>query len=57
MAVSAVVVDRDQGIDTFEEGLEKIRKATVARINQAMSRLRLLQQLAQGDSNFDEWSK
>ena len=43
--------------DIFEEGLGKTRKATVARITQAMSRLKLLQQLAQGESNFDEGSK
>ena len=35
----------------------KIRKGIVARTNQAMSRLKLLQQMPQGDSKFDDWSK
>ena len=64
-AVAAVVADRAQGIeaveavaaDSFEEGVTKIRKAIVARTNQAMSRLRLLQQMPQGDSKFEVWSK
>ena len=63
--VVAVAADRDHNIeaveaviaDTFEEGVGKIRKGIVARTNQAMSRLKLLQQMPQGDSKFDEWSK
>ena len=42
--------------DTFDGGVEKVR-GIVARTNQAMSRLKLLQQLPQEDSKFDDWSK
>ena len=60
-----MAADRDRNIeaveavaaDTFEEGVEKIRMGIVSRTNQAMSRLKLLQQMPQGDSKFDEWSK
>ena len=63
--VAAVAADRERNIeaveavaaDTFEEGVEKIRMGIVSRTNQAMSRLKLLQQMPQGDSKFDEWSK
>ena len=59
--MAAVAADRDQNIeaveaviaDTFEEGVGKIRKGIVARTNQAMSRLKLLQQMPQGDSKFE----
>lgn len=65
VGVAAVEADRAHNIeaveavtaDTFDEGVGKIRKGIVARTNQAMSRLKLLQQMSQGDSKFDEWSK
>ena len=43
--------------DTYEQGIEKIRKGIVARTNQAMSRLRLFQQMPQGKQLFGEWSQ
>ena len=43
--------------DIFEAGVEKIRQGIVARTNPAMSRLKLLQQMPQGDRKFKEWSK
>ena len=43
--------------DSYEEGLDKIRKGIVARTNQAMSRLKLFQQMPQGQQAFGEWSQ
>ena len=43
--------------DTYEEGIDKIRKGIVARTNQAMSRLKLFQQMPQGQQAFGEWSQ
>ena len=43
--------------DSYEEGLDKIRKGIVARTNQAMSRLKLFQQMPQGQQVFGEWSQ
>ena len=35
--------------DTYQQGVEKIRQGIVARTNQAMSRLKLFQQMGQGE--------
>ena len=43
--------------DSYEEGLDKIRKGIVARTNQAMSRLKLFQQMPQEQQAFREWSQ
>ena len=41
--------------DTYQQAIEKIRRGIVARTNQAMSRLKLLQQMAQGEQQFSSW--
>ena len=43
--------------DTFEQAIEKIRNGVVGKTNQAMSRLKLFQQMAQGNQKFASWHK
>jgi hypothetical protein len=43
--------------DTYEQAMIKIRRGILAHTNQAMSRLKLFQQLPQEDRGFDPWSK
>ena len=43
--------------DTFEQAIEKIRNGVVGKTNQAMSRLKLFQQMAQGSQKFASWHK
>ena len=38
--------------DTFEQAIEKIRQGIVGKTNQAMSRLKLFQQMGQGTQKF-----
>ena len=43
--------------DTFEQAIGKIRDGVVGKTNQAMSRLKLFQQMAQGNQKFASWHK
>ena len=43
--------------DTFEQAVEKIRNGIVGKTNQAMSRLRLFQQMGQGSQKFGAGQK
>jgi hypothetical protein len=43
--------------DTFEQAIEKIRQGIVGKTNQAMSRLKLFQQMGQGTQKFASWHK
>ena len=42
--------------DTFDQAVEKIRQEIVSKISQAMSRLRLLQQMELGSHKFESWT-
>ena len=61
----AIATDPDNNVeavaeipaDSYEEGLDKIRKGIVARTNQAMSCFKLFQQMPQGQQTFGEWSQ
>ena len=61
----AIAADPDNNVaavpgtpaDSYEDGIDKIRKGIVARTNQAMSRLKLFQQMPQGQQAFGEWSQ
>ena len=43
--------------DSFEQAIEKIRQGIVGKTNQAMSRLKLFQQMGQGTQKFATWYK
>ena len=43
--------------DTYEQAIEKIRNGIVGKTNQAMSRLKLFQQMGQGSQKFGAWQK
>merc|ERR1711867_80930 len=43
--------------DTFEQAIGKIRSGVVGKTNQAMSRLKLFQQMGQGNQKFASWHK
>ena len=66
--LEAVVADALNGVvevaaDTYKQAVEKIRQGIVARkdivtrTNQARSRLKLFQQMAQGDQQFFAWAQ
>ena len=60
--LEAVVADAPNGVvgvaaDTYQQAIEKIRQGIVARTNQAMSRLKLFQQMAQGEQQFSSWAQ
>ena len=42
---------------TFEQAVEKIRNGIVGETSQALSRLSLFQQMAQGSQKFASWHK
>ena len=43
--------------DTFEQAIDKIRQGIVGKTNQAMSRLKVYQQIRQGMQKFGPWYK
>ena len=43
--------------DTFEQAITKIREGIIGKTNQAMSRLKLFQQMGQGTQKFGTWYK
>jgi hypothetical protein len=60
--LEVVVADANNGVvgvaaDTYQQAIEKIRQGIVARTNQAMSRLKLFQQMAQGEQQFSTWAQ
>ena len=51
------MVEEVVNADTFEQAIEKIRNGIIGKTNQAMSRLRLFQQMGQGSQKFGAWQK
>ena len=43
--------------DLYEQAIEKIRNGIVGKTKQAMSRLKLFQQMGQGSQKFGAWQK
>ena len=46
------MVEEVVNADTFEQAIEKIRNGIIGKTNQAMSRLRLFQQMGQGKKRY-----
>ena len=42
---------------SYQQAIDKIRQGIVGKTNQAMSRLKLLQQMGQGSQKFCNWHK
>ena len=62
VVLNSIAADEEAGIDavpadTFEQAVEKIRKGIVNKTNQAMSRLKLFQQMEQGTKKFESWAR
>jgi hypothetical protein len=62
VVLEAVAADARAGIaavaaDTFDKAVEKIRQGIVSKTNQAMSRLKLSQQMEQGSQKFESWTR
>ena len=62
VVLEAVAADGGAGIaavaaDTFDQAVEKIRLGIVSKTNQAMSRLKLFQQMEQGSQKFESWTR
>ena len=58
----AIPADANNGIeavaaDTFDQAIDKIRQGIVNKTNQAMSRLKLFQQMDQGKQKFEPWTR
>ena len=60
--LEAVAADVNNGVvgvaaDTYEQAIEKVRQGIVVSKNQVMSRLKLFQQMAQGEQRFSAWAQ
>ena len=58
MADAANAVEAEAvAADSYQKAIDKIRQGIVGKTNQAMSRLKLFQQMGQGSQKFLNWHK